>query len=86
VPNDQLLSYSRATDDLANIVLVVVNLDPRFRQAGSVELSLEAFGLDSSQRYVVHDLLSNSRYTWQGPRNYVELDPGAVPAHIFKLR
>ena len=36
--------------------------------------------------YQVHDLLSDSRYLWHGPRNFVELNPSVVPAHIFRLR
>jgi starch synthase (maltosyl-transferring) len=34
---------------------------------------------------VVHDLLGDARYTWQGAWNYVELDPNVVPAHIFRI-
>jgi starch synthase (maltosyl-transferring) len=51
-----------------------------------VELPLEQFGLDSHQPYQLHDLLSDARYLWQGPRNYVELNPQVVPAHIFRIR
>jgi starch synthase (maltosyl-transferring) len=43
-------------------------------------------GLDPQQPYQVHELLSAARYLWQGPRNYVELDPQIVPPHIFQLR
>lgn len=31
------------------------------------------------------DLLSDADYLWHGARNYVELDPKRVPAHICKL-
>jgi len=34
--------------------------------------------------YRMVDLLTGSRFTWQGPRNYVELRPNEVPAHILK--
>jgi len=34
----------------------------------------------------VHDLLSDARYMWNGPRNYIELNPHTVPAHIFRVR
>jgi starch synthase (maltosyl-transferring) len=44
------------------------------------------FGLDSQQPYQVHELLSNTRYLWQGAHNYVELNPQMIPAHIFQLR
>jgi starch synthase (maltosyl-transferring) len=30
--------------------------------------------------------LSEARYLWHGHRNYVELDPKAIPAHIFRIR
>jgi starch synthase (maltosyl-transferring) len=43
-------------------------------------------GVDGSVPYQVHDLLSEGRYLWQGPKNYVELSPAVVPANIFVIR
>jgi starch synthase (maltosyl-transferring) len=37
------------------------------------------------QGYQVHDLLGDATYTWKGPRNYVELSPEKLPAHIFRV-
>jgi len=85
VDNDQLICYSKQTEDLSNVILVVVNLDHRWTQSGWVELPLEVLGLDAHQPYQVHDLLSDARYLWQGPRNYVELNPHTCPAHIFQV-
>jgi starch synthase (maltosyl-transferring) len=85
VDNDQLICFGKLTEDLEDVLLVVVNLDPHHRQSGWVELPLHTLALDDHQPYQVHDLLSNARYLWQGPRNFVELDPQA-PAHIFRLR
>jgi starch synthase (maltosyl-transferring) len=85
VESDHLLCYSKTTDDLDNVVLVVVNLDPHHTQSGWVDLSLEALGLDSSP-FQVHDLLGGGRFLWQGSRNYVELDPQVLPAHVFLVR
>jgi starch synthase (maltosyl-transferring) len=31
-------------------------------------------------------LLSDGRYLWQGKRNYVELVPESMPAHIVRVR
>jgi starch synthase (maltosyl-transferring) len=31
-------------------------------------------------------LLTDTRYAWQGDRAFVQLDPGVVPAHIFRIR
>jgi starch synthase (maltosyl-transferring) len=86
VDNEQLLCYSKCTDDRTNVIVVVVNLDPHHTHSGWVDLSLETLGLDPRQPYQVHELLSDARYLWQGSRNYVELNPQIVPAHIFQLR
>ncbi len=86
VDNEQLICYSKHTEDLSNIVLVVVNLDPHHTHAGWVELPLEKLGLDAQQPYQVHDLLGDARFLWHGARNYVELNPHIVPAHIFRVR
>ena len=85
VDNDQLICYSKHTEDRSNVILVVVNLDYRYRQWGWVDLSLDELGIDLSRPYKVHDLLSDATYQWQGTRNYVELDPGKIPAHIFQI-
>jgi starch synthase (maltosyl-transferring) len=66
--------------------VTVVNLDPHHTQSGWVELPLEDFGLEPQQPYQVHDLLTDARYLWHGARNYVELNPQVVSAHIFRLR
>ena len=69
-----------------NAVLVVVNLDPCHMQSGWVELPVRELGIEPDQPYQVHDLLGGARYLWDGPRNFVQLDPATVPAHIFLLR
>ena len=66
--------------------MVVVNLDPNHVQSGWVDLPLEDFGLAIDKPYQMHDVLHERHYLWRGPRNYVELDPKHVPAHIFRLR
>ena len=57
-----------------------------FRQSGWVELPLEDLGVDPARPYQMHDLLSGSRFLWNGPRNYIELDPGSHPAQVFRVR
>ena len=85
VDNEQLICYSKRTEDFSNIILAVVNLDYRFKQSGWVNLSLEELGLKSNQPYEVRDLLPGATYQWQGSRNYVELDPQKIPVHIFRV-
>jgi len=85
IANDQLLCYSKRTADGSNVILVVVNLSHLHVHSGWVELDLESLNLDAGRPYQVEDLLTNARYSWQGPRNYVSLNPQSVPAHIFRI-
>ena len=86
VDNDELIAYSKRTEDGANTVLVVVNLDPHHVQSGWLDLPLEELGLDPERPFQVHDLITDARYLWQGPRNFVQLDPSSIPAHLFAVR
>ncbi|RJP20389.1 MAG: alpha-1,4-glucan--maltose-1-phosphate maltosyltransferase [Candidatus Abyssobacteria bacterium SURF_5] len=86
ISNEQLICYSKHTDDLSDIILAVVNLDAHHAHAGWLDIPLSLFGLDPHQSYQAHDLLSGARYLWYGSRNYVEIDPNVVPAHLFRIR
>jgi starch synthase (maltosyl-transferring) len=86
VGNEQLTAYSKSATEAENLILTVVNLDPHTTQGGWLDLSLESLGLDDERPFQVHDLLTEARYIWQGPRHYVELNPQVVPAHVFRIR
>ena len=86
IANDNLVAYSKRTSDGSNVILVVVNLSPHHVHSGWLELDLDSLGLDAERPFQVHDLLTNAHYLWQGPRNYIEVDPHSVPAHIFCIR
>jgi len=86
ISNDHLIAYAKATDDNENVIVVVVNLDHDHRHSGWLHLPLVDYDIDTERPYMVHDLLSNDRYTWQGDTNYIELDPSAMPAHIFRVQ
>jgi starch synthase (maltosyl-transferring) len=86
IGNEQLICYSKHTEDFSNIIVTVVNLDPHHRHSGWLELPLAEMNLDPHQPFQMNDLISGARYLWQGPRNYLELDPQVIPAHIFRIR
>jgi len=86
IDNDQLVCYSKTSQDGRNIVLVVVNLDPRYVQSGWTSLDLEALGMEPDQQFQVHDLLVDRRYLWHGAHNFVQLDPHVMPGHVFAVR
>ena len=83
--NEQLLCYSKHTDDLSSLIMVVVNLDPHRTQSGVVNVPIEPWGFDTEKPYQLDDLLADTRYTWRGSWNYVELNPAVSPAHIFHI-
>ncbi len=86
IENDQIVCYSKHDELLNNIIVVVVNLDPHYRQSGWVEIPLKTLGIDPDMSFQAHDLLGGGRYLWSGERNYVELDPQVEPAQIFLIR
>jgi starch synthase (maltosyl-transferring) len=86
VTSDHLLAYSKVSEDGSNLMVMVVNLDPFHRHHGWVELPLAEWELDEHRPYQMHDLVTDARYLWTGARNYVDLDPHYLPAHLFKLR
>ncbi len=82
--NPNLLCYSKSTPGFKNTILVAINLDPFHVQDGWIDLDLDRIGIEPDQDFFVDDLLTATRYTWHGPRNYVRLNPEFQPAlHVF---
>jgi starch synthase (maltosyl-transferring) len=84
--NAEVICYSKATDDLSDVIIVVCNLDPFHKQTGWVDLDPSLLGLDLRRTFQAHDLLSEGRFLWHGAHNYFELTPESLPAHIMKVR
>jgi starch synthase (maltosyl-transferring) len=83
--NDNLICYSKHTEDLSSIILAVVNLDPHQKQTGWVNVPIQAWGLDPKRPCQAINLLSDAVYTWQQEWNWMELDPTDSPARIFRV-
>ena len=86
IDNPEILCFGKRTEDLSNVIVVAVNLDPHHTQSGWLDLPAEELGLDPDRPFQMHDLLTDARYLWQGRRNFVQLDPDSVPAQIFRVR
>jgi starch synthase (maltosyl-transferring) len=82
--NDRILCYSKHDDE--DLILVAINMNPHHRQSGFVQLDLRALGIAPEEGFQVHDLLGGGRYLWSGARNYLDLDPHAMPAQVFAVR
>jgi starch synthase (maltosyl-transferring) len=83
--NDQLICYSKESEDRTNLILTVVNLDPHYTQSGHVTLPLDELEIPVDRAYEAEDLLNGDRYLWHGPQNYVELNPAKLSGHILKI-
>jgi starch synthase (maltosyl-transferring) len=81
--NEQIFAYAKLSEDGANRIVCVVNLDPHNVQSGWVRVPAEDFGLRPGAPYEMLDLLDGARYTWHGEWNYVELNPHVLPGHLL---
>jgi len=84
--NEQIVCYAKIDEEHENAIVTVVSLDPYNPHSGWIDLDLPALGIDPALPYQMHDLITGARFLWQGPRNFVRLDPARVPAHVLRVR
>ncbi len=82
--NEQILFFSKTSQENRNALLVAVNLDPLHPNHCTVTVPPDAIGVAPGQSYRVTDLLTGASYTW-AEHNYVRLDPAVEPAHILRV-
>lgn len=78
-----MIAFTKSTEDGANTILVIVNLDPHHTQSGYLHIPFAELGADQS--FQVHDLITGVRFFWTGDTNFVQLDPHVSPAYVFKV-
>ncbi len=83
--NPNLLCYAKWDSNYENKMLMVVNMDPHNVQSGWVRVPLGELRLIQGQQYLMHDLMSEHKYTWTDEWNYVELRPWEMPVHVFRI-
>jgi starch synthase (maltosyl-transferring) len=86
IRNESMLCVSRMSQARDDVVLLVVNLDPRHVQQATVWLDLETLGIPADIPFEAHDEITGVTYVWKGPESYVRLDPADQPAHVLHLR
>jgi starch synthase (maltosyl-transferring) len=77
IDNDQLIAYRKWSDDGTNEVIVVVSLDPNYKQIGTLRLHKQG-------PLRVTDGVTGDSYNWAGGTAYIELHP-ALPFHVFNV-
>ncbi|MFP4482061.1 MAG: alpha-1,4-glucan--maltose-1-phosphate maltosyltransferase [Thermovirgaceae bacterium] len=83
--NENILFYLKENTEGNDLLLIGVSLDPFTHQSCHVNLPLEKLGIDSNQSYLLHDLLGDEKFVWQGGTNAVGFDPAVLPAKIFRI-
>jgi starch synthase (maltosyl-transferring) len=86
--NDSVLAWSKKAstpDGRADMVIVVVNLDPLHPQEATLTLDLAALDLGPAERFVVSDAFTGANWVW-ADANYVRLDPALEPAHLLTVQ
>jgi starch synthase (maltosyl-transferring) len=64
---------------------VIVNLNAFHWEDATIHLDLDALGVSTTEPFEVHDLLTDTRFVWNGAHSYVRLDPADEPAHVFRV-
>lgn len=85
IGDSNLIAYLKITDDLSDIVLVVVNLDPNHSHSSYLQLPKSVLQLTDKINVKLHDMMTGEHYTWTQEWNYVELNPHKIPFHLFSV-
>lgn len=81
--NDEVMCYSKTSEDGTNAIVVVVNLDPNAEQTAWLQLRLDYLGVPWDAEFDVEDLLTGKRFTWK-EWSYVALKR-ELPAHVLRV-
>ncbi len=84
IENSNILAYYKYNSDRSCETLMVVNLDPHYKQDGWVQLPLDQLSIGQGHAVQVKDLVTQSSYIWDKEWNFIELHP-ALPFHLFKI-
>jgi len=84
-PDPNILAYAKTSADMANTVIVAVNLDPHVAHESEIELPLAEFGLAADAEFSLEEAFTRRVVTCRGTRQRLHLDPETNPAMIFRL-
>ena len=86
VDNGNIIFFEKRTEDLSNLIMVAVDLDPFRRQSGTVHVPIESLGLSPGEPYLLHDLVGDEKCLWHGEYNRIDIDPAVLPVRIFLVQ
>jgi starch synthase (maltosyl-transferring) len=80
-----ILAYMKISADRANVVIIVVNLDPRRARDDVIELPLGELGRSADAEFVLAEAFTGRAVFCRGAHQRFRLDPQSNPALIFRL-
>jgi starch synthase (maltosyl-transferring) len=80
-----ILAYAKISTDRANVVIIVVNLDPHGAHEDTVELPLIEFGLSADAEFLLEEAFTHRAVACRGAHQRFHLDPETNPALVFRL-
>jgi starch synthase (maltosyl-transferring) len=84
--NDNILVYGKMTPNKDNFLLFAVNLDQDNAQGCAFEAPLWEFNLPDNGRLEVEELLTGSRFIWDGKIQHIWLDPAGSPCAVWRIK
>lgn len=83
--HDNVLFYSKMTEDRENIIFVAVNLDPFEAHEATLWFPIAEMGLADPDAFEAEELLTGAKHLWRGSPQHVRLDPKDNPVAIFRV-
>jgi starch synthase (maltosyl-transferring) len=84
-PDPNILAYAKTSADMANTVIIAVNLDPHAVHEGEIELPLAEFGLAPDAEFALEEAFTQQVARCHGIRQHLRLDPQINPSMILRL-
>jgi starch synthase (maltosyl-transferring) len=81
-----ILAYAKISADRANIVIIVVNLDPQGAHEDTIELPLAEFGLTTDAAFSLEEALTQHAVVCRGVYQRFHLEPEINPALVFRFQ
>ncbi|QIB67206.1 maltotransferase domain-containing protein [Kineobactrum salinum] len=83
--HEQILFYSKLTQQPHNLLFVAVNLDPFNAHEATLYFPREELGIAENESFEVEELLSGEHQLWHGPAQQLRLEPER-PAVILRVK
>jgi len=83
--NEQVMAYGKTAPEHEDMIFTVLSLDPHHPQETSFETPLWHWKLPDNASLEAEDLMTGRRFTLNGKRQWLRLDPASAPFALWRL-